>query len=82
MSNREFHDAVLRENSIPVDLIRARLTDYRVDARLHVELAILRRVIDVNPQFVRRGSPTGMRLGLKSQGAPVSSESRRSAAWA
>ncbi len=27
MSNREFHDAVLRENAIPIDLIRAKLTD-------------------------------------------------------
>ncbi|HEX5446249.1 MAG TPA: DUF885 family protein, partial [Pirellulales bacterium] len=26
LSNREFHDAVLRENSIPIELIRAKLT--------------------------------------------------------
>jgi uncharacterized protein (DUF885 family) len=27
MSNRDFHDAILKENSIPVELIRADLTD-------------------------------------------------------
>jgi uncharacterized protein (DUF885 family) len=27
MTAREFHDAVLRENSIPIDLIRASLTN-------------------------------------------------------
>lgn len=27
MTDREFHDAVLRQNSIPIEMIRARLTD-------------------------------------------------------
>ena len=26
MSNREFHDAILRENSIPIEMLRAILT--------------------------------------------------------
>jgi hypothetical protein len=41
MTNREFHDAILKENSIPVELIRARLTgqpltrDYRASWRFY-----------------------------------------------
>jgi uncharacterized protein (DUF885 family) len=31
MSDREFHDAVLKENSIPIDLIRASLTEKPLD---------------------------------------------------
>ena len=27
MTNREFHDAVLKENSIPIELLRAKLTN-------------------------------------------------------
>ncbi|MFQ5503636.1 MAG: DUF885 family protein [Planctomycetota bacterium] len=30
MSNREFHDAVLRENSIPIEMIRAKLTGQKL----------------------------------------------------
>jgi len=30
MTNRAFHDAVLRENSIPVEMIRASLTNQRL----------------------------------------------------
>jgi hypothetical protein len=41
MSNRDFHDAILKENSIPVDLIRADLTgqplmrDYKASWRFY-----------------------------------------------
>ncbi len=27
MTDREFHDAVLKQNSIPIEMVRARLTD-------------------------------------------------------
>jgi len=30
MTNRQFHDAVLRENRIPVEMIRASLTKQRL----------------------------------------------------
>jgi hypothetical protein len=30
MTNREFHDAILQENSIPVELLRARLTHQKL----------------------------------------------------
>lgn len=32
MSNRTFHDAILRENSMPIDLLRAALTDVQLAA--------------------------------------------------
>ena len=41
MTDRQFHDAVLKENSIPVDLIRASLTkqklsrDYKASWRFY-----------------------------------------------
>lgn len=31
MDNRQFHDAILKENSIPVELLRAKLTDQQLD---------------------------------------------------
>ena len=33
MTDREFHDAILRENSIPIELLRATLTDSAVPAK-------------------------------------------------
>ena len=30
MTNREFHDAILKENSIPVELLRAKLLNLEV----------------------------------------------------
>jgi uncharacterized protein (DUF885 family) len=44
MTNREFHDAILKENSIPIDMIRASLTgvelgsDYRTTWRFYDQL--------------------------------------------
>jgi uncharacterized protein (DUF885 family) len=32
MTNRQFHDAVLQQNSVPIEMIRAALTDEKLDA--------------------------------------------------
>ena len=35
MTNREFHDAILRENSIPIEMVRASLTGQRLSPEYH-----------------------------------------------
>jgi uncharacterized protein (DUF885 family) len=30
MTNRAFHDAILKENSIPIEMVRARLTNHKL----------------------------------------------------
>ena len=42
MTDRQFHDAILKENSIPVDLIRASLDRSTAVARLQIDVAVLR----------------------------------------
>ena len=39
MTDRQFHDAVLREDAIPIEMIRASLTNAEADPRLRNELA-------------------------------------------
>ena len=42
MTDRAFHDAVLKENSIPIEMIRASLTGQRLDARYTPGLEVRR----------------------------------------
>ncbi len=37
MTNRQFHDAVLRENSIPIEMIRAALTNQKLTKDFHTQ---------------------------------------------
>jgi hypothetical protein len=37
MTNRQFHDAVLKENNIPVEMIRASLTRQNLPRDFHTE---------------------------------------------
>jgi uncharacterized protein (DUF885 family) len=37
MTNREFHDAVLKENSIPIEMIRASLTNQKLTKDFHTQ---------------------------------------------
>ena len=41
MTNRQFHDAILKEGPIPVEMVRAILTKQKLTPRSQTELAVL-----------------------------------------
>ena len=43
MTDKQFNDAVLRENSIPIEMIRADLTGQKLTRNFKSSLAVLRR---------------------------------------
>ena len=55
MTDREFHDAILHENSMPVELLRADLEHQTLTSRFHGDLEVLRRSSHASLTHAGRG---------------------------